>query len=79
MTMKQSFKSVADVVSALRDTDMVDSVVYQMAGNDKNLLGRLKDIVDVHFVADARTMEEGHLNQFAQRLYDVAYAASEPA
>jgi hypothetical protein len=77
--MKKIFNSATEIANALKDTDLIDAVVQQMAGKDKILRIRLMDVVEGHFIADARILSEERLNQFAQELYDVAYTAVEPA
>jgi|GEM_PF-4523182 len=77
--MKQQFTSVAQIAEALKDTDMIDSVVQQMAGKNKILRTRLMDVVERYFIADARVWPDDRVNSFAQELYNAAYVVAEPA
>lgn len=70
--MKSQFDTVAKIIDALRDSDLVDNVVHQMAGGNKVLLADLKQVADIYFVAEARGVDEEKLNAFAQDLFDVA-------
>lgn len=77
--MKQTFTSAAEIALALRDTDLVDDVVRDMAGGDKALRGRLMRVVEMRNVADASKWPEDSRTAFAQELYDIACAVVEPA
>jgi hypothetical protein len=77
--MRTIFKSATEVAQAIRDTDLVDDVVSDMAGNDKNLRVRLMEVVETHFIADARHWPEDRVRAFAQELFDVANPVAEPA
>ena len=77
--MKQQFTSVAQIAAALRDTDLVDDVVRDLAGNDKELRARLMDVVETHFVADARVWSQDRINAFAEELFSVANPELQPA